>query len=163
MVGCTQGVHIGICAEVGVACQGVQGHEVGGAFDLDAYPGVVVGVDAAAGEVGVEELQSRLLAEICVCECCGWWWRWRWSLWVQLAVAGPMIEWVGMWVCWLPVWDRREDASRGWCVRCVCLMAAVAALVAGVVDSVAAAYRSAGHQLILCDGGGLLDQTGRES
>lgn len=111
MVGCTQGVRIGICVEVGVACQGEQEHEVEGASVLDAFPGVVgVGVDAAAGVEGVEGLQSRSLAGICVCECCGWWWRWRWSLWVELIVAGSMIEWVGVWVCWLPVWDRREDA-----------------------------------------------------
>lgn len=53
----------------------------------------------------------------------------------------------------------------------MCLMAAGAgaALVAGVVDSVVAAYRNAGHQLILCGrlAGAFwvlrLDQTRRES
>lgn len=51
VVGCTQGVHTGICAEeVGAACQGAQGHVVGEAFVRDASQGV--GVDAAAAAGG---------------------------------------------------------------------------------------------------------------
>lgn len=50
VVVCTQGGYIGIYVAV-VAYQGGQAHEAGGACVRGAFPGEVVGADAAAGEV----------------------------------------------------------------------------------------------------------------